>query len=183
MIPPGIVSASGAIAGKGVRAKRALAERNLLPECPCMTAQKILLATSKLLSSLRMYLDGRTGLEHGRVEPADFPEKQEFDSAIRRFESSRPSQPVRVCRRSPVEALKPRRFPGFPVPIPNRRPRWQRCFGVIAPRRLCSRHLWFGLRARRRQVRQDDARHRRQTHFLRRHDAAVAGDYSTIRID
>jgi hypothetical protein len=110
-------------------------------------------------------------------------EKSDFDSTIRRFESSRPSQPVRVCRRSPVEALKPRRFPGFPVPIPNRRPRWQRCFGVIAPRRLCSRHLWFGLRARRRQVRQDDARHRRQTHFLRRHDAAVAGDYSTIRID
>src|SRR5260221_4732012 len=45
----------------------------------------------------------------------------------------------------PVEALKPRRFPGFPVPIPNRRPRWRRCFGVESSCCLYCRHLRFGL--------------------------------------
>ena len=55
------------------------------------------------------------------------------------------SQPVRVSPRSPVEALKPRRFPGFTVPIPNRRPPGRRWFRRKRSRRLYCRHLRFGL--------------------------------------
>ncbi len=81
-----------------------------------------------------------------REIPCIFPWNREFDVGDGFARDCPLSQTVRVSPRFQVEALKPRRFPGFPGPIPNRRPPRRRWLRRERSRRLYCRPLRFGLR-------------------------------------
>ena len=83
-----------------------------------------LFCSSMLALRLRMkWASGRRNANLARPAEHRSPDSSKFirSTASRQFESSSPSQPVRASRYSPVESVKPGRFPGLSGLKPNQR--------------------------------------------------------------